>query len=120
MEMDQEKFRALARKYKVVPVYQIITADLLTPVLAYIKLRNPDNYCFLLESVEGIGRLARYSFVGRDPLKIIRSRGTEITVTGSGKISTVRENLFKYLKKEITRFSYPHNEDLPDFTLVQQ
>jgi anthranilate synthase component 1 len=114
--MDQAKFRSLARKYKVVPVYQIITADLLTPVLAYLKLRKPDNYCFLLESVEGIGRLARYSFVGRDPLQVICSRGTEITVTKNGKTRIVQENLFKYLKKEITRFSYPHDEDLPDFT----
>jgi anthranilate synthase component 1 len=40
-----------------------IPADLDTPVSAYIKLRSFDP-CFLLESVEGGERLARYSFIG--------------------------------------------------------
>jgi anthranilate synthase component 1 len=40
-----------------------ISADLDTPVSAYIKLR-PFEPCFLLESVEGGERLARYSFLG--------------------------------------------------------
>ncbi len=114
--MDRVLFKKLAGKYKVVPVYQIITADLLTPVLAYIKLRRPDNYCFLLESVEGIGRLARYSFVGRDPLKVVRNRGTEITISLNGHQHVVQQNLFTYLKQEIRHFSHPPLEGLPDFT----
>jgi len=114
--MERVLFRELAGKYKVVPVYQIITADLLTPVLAYIKLRQPDNYCFLLESVEGIGRLARYSFVGRDPLKVIRNRGAAITISSNGHQQVVQQNLFTYLKQEIQRFSHPPLEGLPDFT----
>ncbi len=113
--MDLLRFRELAQKYKVIPVYEIITADLLTPVLAYLKLRKPDNYCFLLESVEGIGRLARYSFIGRDPLKIIRNRGPEITISADGKTQILQENLFTYLKNEISRFSHPPVEELPDF-----
>ncbi len=114
--MDYEQFRLLAKKYTVVPVYEKITADLLTPVLAYLKLRQKNNYCFLLESVEGIGRLARYSFVGCDPLKIIRNREHQIEVIHGGRQEHLHGNLFTYLKQEITAFSRPLVEELPDFT----
>ena len=114
--MDLIQFRELAQKYKVVPVFEVITADLLTPVLAYLKLRKHDNYCFLLESVEGIGRLARYSFVGRDPLKVIHSRGNKIHISSNGDKEVVNGNLFSYLKQEIKHFSHPPVEGLPDFT----
>jgi anthranilate synthase component I len=114
--MEWERFKALAQKYSVVPVYAKITADLLTPVLAFLKMRRENNYCFLLESVEGIGRLARYSFVGRNPVKIFYNRGEEIQVIQQGKQEMFAGNLFSYLKQEITRFNRPQVEDLPDFT----
>jgi len=41
--MDFEKFKEFSNKYKVVPVFEKITADLLTPVLAYIKLREKNE-----------------------------------------------------------------------------
>jgi anthranilate synthase component 1 len=106
----------LAREYRMVPVYEKITADLLTPVLAYLKLRRKDNYCFLLESVEGIGRLARYSFVGRDPVKVIRNREHEIQISHGNFQEHRHDNLFNYLKQEISAFSRPPVEELPDFT----
>ena len=40
-----------------------IPADLVTPLGAYLRLREPGGGSFLLESVER-GRLGRYSFVG--------------------------------------------------------
>ena len=55
-----------------VPVYREINADLETPVSAYLKVaRGP--YSFLLESVEGGERIARYSFIGTDPMEVIRT-----------------------------------------------
>ena len=103
-------------EYNVVPVYEKITADLLTPVLAYIKLRKKNHYCFLLESVEGIGRLARYSFLGKDPIKIIANQGKQITIKTKNKQETREGNLFYYLKEEIKKFTRPRITDLPDFT----
>ena len=55
-----------------VPVYREITADLDTPVSAYLKVARPP-YSFLLESVEGGERIARYSFIGTDPYDVIRT-----------------------------------------------
>ena len=114
--MKYEDFEQYYSEYSVVPVYEKITADLLTPVLAYIKLREKHHYCFLLESVEGIGRLARYSFVGKDPIKIISNRGKQITIKTKDKTENREENLFHYLKEEIKKFNRPKIGDLPDFT----
>ncbi|HEV2249188.1 MAG TPA: anthranilate synthase component I family protein [Candidatus Limnocylindria bacterium] len=56
--------RALAAGYALVPVYREVLADMLTPVRAYSLLCPPGEPGFLLESVEGGERLARYSFIG--------------------------------------------------------
>src|SRR5438876_6564392 len=57
-----------------VPVFREVTADLETPVTAYLKVaRGP--YSFLLESVEGGERLARYSFIGTEPRAVLRFTG---------------------------------------------
>ncbi len=55
------------------PLWREIPADLETPVSAYLKLAR-GRYGFLLESVEGGERLARYSFVGTDPYMVLRVR----------------------------------------------
>ncbi|MFH1141886.1 MAG: anthranilate synthase component I [Chloroflexota bacterium] len=65
-----------------VPVYREINADLETPVSAYLKIaRGP--YSFLLESVEGGERLARYSFIGTEPSSVLKSGPGQPTSTGS-------------------------------------
>jgi len=55
-----------------VPVYQEISADLETPVTAYLKVAR-SSYSFLLESVEGREHIARYSFIGTEPRKIFKT-----------------------------------------------
>jgi anthranilate synthase component I len=63
---SMDEVRELAREGNVIPVYREILADLETPVSAYLKVaRGP--YSFLLESIEGGERLARYSFIATDP-----------------------------------------------------
>lgn len=58
-----------------VPVHRRRSADLLTPVAAYLALREEGGYGFLLESVEGGERLGRYSFLGRRPYLVLEGRG---------------------------------------------
>ena len=70
-----EEVRRHARKGNLVPVYREIVADLETPVSAFLKI-NQGGYSFLLESVEGGERLARYSFIGTDPYRVL-STGAE-------------------------------------------
>lgn len=64
----------------VIPVVKSLLADTETPVSAYLKIRDRSTYSFLLESVEGGEKLARYSFLGADPFLIFRSRGESGTV----------------------------------------
>ena len=68
--LDQVK--QLAGQGNLVPVYTELNADLETPVSAYLKVARPP-YSFLLESVEGGERLARYSFIGTEPLQVIKT-----------------------------------------------
>jgi anthranilate synthase component 1 len=67
-----EQVKELAKEGNLIPVYQEITADLETPVTAYMKVAK-GPYSFLLESIEGGERLARYSFIGTEPSKVIRT-----------------------------------------------
>jgi len=67
-----EEVRQLKKHGNLVPVCRDIQADLETPVSAYLKIAC-GNYSFLLESVEGGERLARYSFIGTEPLLVLRT-----------------------------------------------
>lgn len=69
-----EEVRDIARRGKgnVVPVYREVIADMETPVSAYLKVARGE-YSFLLESVEGGERLARYSFIGTQPYRVLRT-----------------------------------------------
>src|SRR5690349_19515007 len=75
-----EDFLTLAKEGTVVPVVRRVMADLLTPVAAYLKIERLSPYSFLLESVEGGEKVARYSFLGFDPEIIVRSRGGKVTI----------------------------------------
>ena len=70
--LDEVKALATAGRGNLVPVYREVAADLETPVSAYLKVRA-GRHSFLLESVEGGERLARYSFIGATPYRVIRT-----------------------------------------------
>src|SRR6202162_2716054 len=90
----REEALALAKDYSLIPVYREVLADMLTPVRAYTLLCPPGSPRFLLESVEGGERQARYSFIGfqpraldvgdGDPLPALRSVAAESTAPVRG------------------------------------
>jgi anthranilate synthase component 1 len=59
---------------RAVPVYREVMADVETPVSAYLKILG-EGPSFLLESIEGGERLARYSFIGSDPIALLAMDG---------------------------------------------
>jgi len=73
-----EEVKKLGKDGNLVPVYREIMADLETPVSAFMKI-NRGGYSFLLESVEGGERLARYSFIGTEPYLTLSTRGEDNT-----------------------------------------
>jgi anthranilate synthase component I len=81
---DFAQFSELAQQGNFVPVYQEWVADLETPVSAWYKVCAGQPYSFLLESVEGGEKLARYSLLGCDPLWILEARGNQTIQTHRG------------------------------------
>ena len=67
-----EKVKEMTGQGNLVPVFRSINADLETPVSAYLKVAQ-GSYSFLLESVEGGERISRYSFIGTDPYKVVKT-----------------------------------------------
>ena len=114
----REEARVLARDHALIPVYREVLADMLTPVRAYSLLCPPGTPGFLLESVEGGERLARYSFIGfepkplelgsGDPLAALRSVAAEATAPVRG-IPRFHGGAVGYLGYETAR----HFERLP-------
>lgn len=68
------QFEKLAKQGNIIPVHAEVMADLMTPMTAYMNVSRDSRYAFLLESVEGGERAARYSFIGTDPFAVFRSR----------------------------------------------
>ncbi len=74
-----KEFLNFSKKANVIPVYKEINADLDTPVSAFLKLGR-DDYSFLLESVEGQEKIARFSFIGTAPGLIFKSKGKQVEI----------------------------------------
>jgi anthranilate synthase component 1 len=85
-----EEFERETARGNVVPVVRTVLADLQTPVGAYLRVANGARYSFLLESVEGGERIARYSFLGAGPEMIIRGRGQTTFVEQGGVTEKLR------------------------------
>ncbi|MCK5286526.1 MAG: anthranilate synthase component I [Thermodesulfovibrionia bacterium] len=75
-----KEFKKKAQEGNLIPVYREILADLETPLSAFLKLKGKTG--FLLESVEGGEKWARYSFIGSNPF---------LTIEGKGKILTIKK-----------------------------
>ena len=75
----REEFRTLASQGNLVPIFAELAADLDTPLSAFLRLR-PGPYSFLLESVEGGEKWARYSFLGTDPHLVFTAKGSRVSV----------------------------------------
>jgi anthranilate synthase component 1 len=73
-----KEFLKLSRQGNLIPIYKEINADLDTPVSAYLKIARNSSYSFLLESVEGQEKIARYSFLGANPALVFQSAGKNI------------------------------------------
>lgn len=80
-----EAFEREAQQGNVVPVVRSVLADLHTPVGTFMRVAESSPYSFLLESVEGGERIARYSFLGAEPEMIVRGKGMQTVVERDGK-----------------------------------
>lgn len=110
-----EDFLRLAGEGTVVPVVKRVMADLLTPVAAYLKIERLSPYSFLLESVEGGEKVARYSFLGFDPEIIVRSRANTVTIETESGTEATDQPMLTVLRRLSGRHLPVRFPDLPPF-----
>lgn len=99
---SQEEAAALARGAGLIPVFRELSADLLTPVGAFLGAAAREPNAFLLESIEGGESLGRYSFLGWRPSLVIRSRGTAVTEEMDGRRVRSEANVFDVLRAHLS------------------
>jgi len=89
-----EQVKERAGEGNLIPVYREIMADMETPVSAFLKIaRGPHS--FLLESVEGGERMARYSFIGTEPYRVLRT-GPDEEAGAVDPLVLIQQELEKY------------------------
>ena len=105
----------MAADHAVVPVWREILADSQTPVSAFLRL-EPRPDAFLLESVEGGDRWARYSFVGGDSFGIVRAKDGVISIEGETPVPPDRgERPLAYVRRLLEAMRAPRLDGLPPF-----
>ena len=113
-----KEFKEKSKQGNLIPVYKEVLADLDTPVSAYMKMCGGE-YSFLLESVEGGEKWARYCFLGFDPSIIITIKGNEVVVEKNGQAKSTlitKGNPLVGLKDILARYQPVDVEGLPRFS----
>src|SRR5580700_4381877 len=113
---SRAEFLALAKEHTLVPVYRTLTADLETPVSAFLRAAWTERECFLLESVEGGEQVGRYTFIGFTPFKRIVARGRDIAITEGRKITRFEGDVFAVLRDALGGHKPARLPGLPPFT----
>ena len=113
-----EEFKKKAKLGNLIPVYKEILADLDTPVSAYMKIRGGE-YSFLLESIEGGEKWARYCFLGCDPSVVVITKGRTLTLIENGKREQRQiesGSPLSAVKEILARYQPVHSAGLPRFS----
>lgn len=111
-----EEFKQKAKQGNLIPVYQEILADMETPVSAFLKI-DDGRHSFLLESIEGGEKWARYSFLGSQPSVIVKSfgRSVEVTTHGKTKQDSFDRDPLDVIKNVLSAYSPVLDQQLPRF-----
>ena len=105
IQPDFKTFCRLAKQGNLVPVYETVRADLLTPVGAYLRLARDAHYACLLESVEGGEKIARYTFMGANPAEVFRFHEGACVVESAGRVQLeYAKRPLEFLRKLTARY----------------
>ena len=113
--MSFAQFQQAAMHGNVIPVAESMLADMFTPVAAFMKLCGYDEDGFLLESVEGGEKIARYSFLGWRPRKQVNYRNNQIEIITKDGREQIDGDIFSYLKENFQQYKFVRNPELPRF-----
>lgn len=118
---SKDEFLSLCPHGSLIPVYREILGDLETPVSAYFKIVQDAKYSFLLESVEGEEKVARYSFLAKNPELVFQSKGRDAEILQFNDRGTNRAPLkvidtpLSFLREIMSQYRFVGIDDLPPF-----
>src|SRR6202044_2734913 len=104
IQPDFKEFHRLAKQGNLIPVYDVFSADLLTPVSAYPRIAQGARYSFLLESVEGGEKIARYTFAGANPEEVFRYASGACVLEGRERVVWEEKNPVAFLRARMEKF----------------
>ena len=110
------EFQRLARSHDLVPICKSWTADLETPVSAFLRVAYGEPEAFLLESVEGGENVGRYTFMGIRPYKKIIAHGDQITTYTGADAESSEGDVFELLRDSLAGHAPARIPGLPPFT----
>ena len=108
-----QEFEKLAKQGNLIPVYDVFSADLLTPVSAYLRVAQGARYSFLLESVEGGEKIARYTFAGANPEEIFRYAGGACVLESRDRLIWEERDPITFLRQHMERYKPVRLPGLP-------
>jgi anthranilate synthase component 1 len=98
------EFQKLSKQGNLIPVYDVFSADLLTPVSAYLRLAQGARYSFLLESVEGGEKIARYTFAGANPEEVFRYAAGACVLENRNRMIWEERDPISFLREHMAKF----------------
>src|SRR5882757_5221003 len=107
------EFQRLSKQGNLMPVYDVFSADLLTPVSAYLRIAQGARHSFLLESVEGGEKIARYTFAGANPEEVFRYANGACVLESHDRIVWEEKDPVTFLRARIERFKPVRLPGLP-------
>ncbi len=111
-----KEFSRLARSATLVPVVKSVSADLLTPVSAFLSIAAKEPHAFLLESVERGEQIGRYTFLGVRPYMRLRARGNVIEIERGRHRERHQGSVFEFVKLLLSEHRPAIIPGLPPFT----
>lgn len=110
--------RLLSEKcYGVIPFYEEILADMISPLVILRKIKNSSSHCFLLESAEDAGRWGRYSFLGYDPVMELTCMEKRAVLTkGRERTEYFTEHPEDKIREILAQYRSPKIAGLPTLT----
>ncbi len=113
---DLTEFLRLASSATLVPVAKSVSADLLTPVSAFLAVAATEPHAFLLESVEGGEKVGRYTFLGTRPYMRLTKKKDGVWHERGRRRQNVGTDPIAALRQEIRQHRPARVPDLPPFT----
>src|SRR5580693_7327815 len=104
IQPDFREFQRHAKQGNLIPLYDVFSADLLTPVSAYLRIAQGARYSFLLESVEGGEKIARYTFAGAHPEEVFRYANGACVLEGRDRVVWEERDPISFLRERSERF----------------